>query len=251
MYPYISVFGRSFGTYGLCMVFGFLLAFILSYRKGRDRGLPIEDLLIIGALALGLGMAGSSALYVLVTYTPAQIWAFLSAGDFRFLSGGIVFYGGLLGGILGALLGIRIARADFSTVVRAVVPHIPLAHAVGRVGCVMAGCCHGFAYDGPLALYYPRSVLGLSPTQGYFPVQLLEALLNVLIFLLLRWQEKHAKRAIDLLFSYLGIYAVSRFFLEMLRGDRLRGVWHMLSTSQIISIALLIVSVVGLCRKRK
>ena len=152
---------------------------------------------------------------------------------------------------MGALLGIRIARADFSTVVRAVVPHIPLAHAVGRVGCVMAGCCHGFAYDGPLALYYPRSVLGLSPTQGYFPVQLLEALLNVLIFLLLRWQEKHAKRAIDLLFSYLGIYAVSRFFLEMLRGDRLRGVWHMLSTSQIISIALLIVSVVGLCRKRK
>lgn len=249
MYPYISVFDRSIGAYGLCMVLGFTLAFVLSFRKGRNKGLLLEDLLIVGGFALGFAMLGGSMLYVFVTYTPAQIFVFLAARDFGFLSSGIVFYGGLLGGIIGGFIGIRIAKCKFETVARSVIPHIPLAHAVGRVGCVMAGCCHGFAYDGPLALYYPHSVLGLSPAQGYFPVQLLEALLNIVIYSLLLWYEKRAKWATDLLFAYLGVYALSRFFLEMLRGDANRGLWYMLSTSQIISIILLIISVTGLCCK--
>lgn len=247
MFPYISVLGRSFGTYGLCMVLGFALAFVLSYRRGRNRGLLLEDLLIVGAFAVGFGLLGGSFLYAIVTYTPAQIIAFLSAGNFRFLSSGIVFYGGLLGGILGALIGIRVAKCQFATIARAAVPHIPLAHAIGRIGCVMAGCCHGFAYDGPFALYYPHSVLGLSPDQGYFPVQLLEALLNFAVYLFLLWYEKRAKRAAKLLFAYLCIYGISRFFLEMLRGDVNRGLWYMLSTSQIISVILLCISITGLC----
>lgn len=251
MYPYISVFGRNIGTYGLCMVIGFVLAFFFSYRKGQKEGLLLEDLLIVGAFAFGFGMLGSSALFVLVTYSPAQIIDFISAGDFRFLSSGIVFYGGLLGGILGGLIGIRVAACQIDTVMRAVVPHIPLAHAIGRIGCVMAGCCHGFAYSGPFALYYPNSVLGISPEQGYFPVQLLEAILNVAIFLVLLRCERHVKRARNLLFIYLGIYAVSRFFLEMLRGDVNRGLWYMLSTSQIVSIILLGISVMGLCIKKR
>ena len=249
MYPYIYIFGRNIGTYGLCMVLGFVLAFVLALEKGRAGGLLFEDLLIVAAFALGFGLLGSSLLYVFVTYTPAQIMAFIAAGDFHFLSSGIVFYGGLLGGILGALIGIRVAKCKLETVARSVVPYIPLAHAIGRVGCVMAGCCHGFAYEGPFALRYPHSVSGLSPEQGYFPVQPLEALINVVICLFLLWHKKRSKRAMDLLFTYLGLYAVSRFFLEMLRGDIIRGIWYAISTSQIISIVLLGVSVAGLCWK--
>lgn len=251
MYPYISVFGRNIGTYGLCMVLGFALAFVLALRKGRPRGLLIEDILIVGAIALGFGLFGSSLLYVIVTYSYAQIIAFIAAGDFRFLSSGIVFYGGLLGGIAGALIGIRVAKCKLETVVRSVVPFIPLAHAIGRVGCVMAGCCYGFEYDGPFALHYPHSVSGISPDQGYFPVQLLEALINVIICFTLLYFEKRLKQAKNLLFAYLGMYAVSRFFLEMLRGDAIRGVWYALSTSQIISILLLVVSVAGVLWKQK
>lgn len=251
MYPYISVFGRNIGTYGLCMVLGFALAFVLALRKGRPSGLLIEDLLIIGAIALGFSLFGGSLLYVVVTYSCEQIIAFIAAGDFRFLSSGIVFYGGLLGGIAGALIGIRVAKCKLETVIRSVVPYIPLGHAIGRVGCVMAGCCHGFPYDGPFALYYPHSVSGLSPEQGYFPVQLLEALINVVICIVLVSVEKKLKRAKDLIFAYLGMYAVSRFCLEMLRGDAIRGVWYALSTSQIISIVLVCISIIGVCWKKQ
>lgn len=151
---------------------------------------------------------------------------------------------------MGALLGIRIAGCSLQLIEHSVIPFVPLGHAVGRIGCVMAGCCHGFEYDGLFALYYPNSVSGLSPDQGYFPVQPLESLINVGICLILLWFEKRMKRATGLLFVYLGLYSISRFFLEMLRGDAVRGVWNGFSTSQIISMVLLCVSIVGLLWKR-
>lgn len=250
MYPYISVFGRNVGTYGLCMLLGVALAVILAIYKGKPKGLVFEDVLIVGAFALGFALIGGCALFIFVTYSPEQIIAFVRSGDFRFLSSGIVFYGGLIGGVLGALMGIRVAGCGFAVVERSVVPFIPLGHAIGRIGCVMAGCCHGFAYDGPFALHYSHSVLGLSPAQGYFPVQPLESLINVGICIFLLWYEKKMRRATDLLFAYLGLYAVSRFFLEFLRGDAIRGVWYHLSTSQIISLVLLCISILGMLWKR-
>lgn len=251
MYPYIYIFGREIGTYGLCMLLGIILAVILGIRRGKPRGLQFEDVLIVGAFALGCALISGCLLFVFVTYTPQQIWQYICSGNFGFLSSGIIFYGGLVGGVLGALIGIRVAGCAFSVIENAVVPFIPLGHAVGRIGCVMAGCCYGFAYEGPFALYYPNSVSGLAPTQGYFPVQPLESLINVIICLLLLLYDKRKHRTFDLLFVYLGLYAIARFFLEMLRGDMIRGMWNMLSTSQIISLILLFVGIAGLLLNRR
>lgn len=251
MFPYIHFLGRDIGSYGLCIVIAVTLVVILALRKGKSNGLIIEDLLIVGACALGFALIGGSLLYVFITYSPAQIGEFIRLGDLSFLGSGIVFYGGLIGGMMGALIGIRIAKCKFALIERSVVPFIPLGHAIGRVGCVLAGCCYGYAYSGPFALYYSNSVSGLSPEQGCFPVQLLESLVNIGICIFLLWCEKKIKRASVLLFIYLGMYAISRFFLEMFRGDAVRGIWTSLSTSQIISVLLLCVSVVGLIWGKK
>lgn len=240
MYPYFDIFGRKIGTYGLCMILGFLLVGVLALRRGKPQGLCAEDIFIVAATALGGALVVGGSLYIAVTYSFSEILAFIRQGDFRFLSGGIVFYGGLIGGVLGALLGIRMAKSDLHTVEHCVVPFIPLGHAVGRIGCVMAGCCYGFEYEGPFALHYPNAVTGVPADQGYFPVQLLEALLNAGICILLLFLGKRVKRKFGLLAWYLVFYAITRFFLEMLRGDTIRGVWNGLSTSQYISIVLLI-----------
>ena len=246
MYPFISILGRKIGLYGLCMALSFCLAGFCAYRKGRHRGLCWEDLMLTAALALGGALICGGALYICVTYSWAQVVDFIRQGDFRFLGSGIVFYGGLTGGILGALLGIHIAGCGMETVERSVVPFVPLGHAIGRLGCVLAGCCHGFPYNGPLALHYPNSVLGLSVEQGYFPVQPLESLVNLCICAFLNWYEKRVSRAADVLFAYLGLYSFARFFLEMLRGDSLRGLWAGLSTSQWISVGLLLICILRL-----
>lgn len=250
MYPYIHILGRTFGTYGLLVAVGCFLAGFLALRRGKPHGFILEDLLIIGASALGLGLCFGCGLYVFVTFPMDQILTWIRNGEFAFLSSGIVFYGGLIGGLLGALVGVRIAKCSFSLVEHSVVPFVPLGHAIGRIGCVMAGCCYGFPYDGFGALYYPNAVSGISPHQGYFPVQLVEAVINVVICLVLLWLGKRIKRTWNLLFSYLILYGISRFFLEMLRGDAIRGVWDGFSTSQFISMGLIAVSVAGILWRR-
>jgi len=240
MYPYFEIFGIRIGAYGICVVLGFVLAGIMAYRKGKPAGLLIEDLLIIAATSFGGAAILGGTLYIFVTYSFEEILSFIRQRDFRFLSGGIVFYGGLIGGVFGAVLGTRIAKCRLSTALDAIVPFVPLGHAIGRIGCVMAGCCYGFEYEGPFALHYPHVITGVLADQGYFPVQPLEALLNVGICILLLYLGKRTKRPFGILAWYLTIYAISRFFLEFLRGDSIRGVWNGLSTSQYISIGLLV-----------
>ena len=60
-------------------------------------------------------------------------------GEFyaRYLSGGMVFYGGFFGGVAaawGAAKYLRLRLSDFFPVL---VPALPLVHAVGRVGCFL------------------------------------------------------------------------------------------------------------------
>ena len=239
MYPYINIFDRQIGTYGLCMVLGFFLVGFLSLRRGKPRGFCVEDLMIVAATVFGCAVLVGGLMYVFVTYSFDQIMAFIRQGNFSFLTSGIVFYGGLIGGILGALLGVRIAKTDMRLVEHSIVPFIPLGHAIGRIGCVMAGCCYGFEYDGPFALHYPHAITNASPDKGYFPVQPLESLINVAICFALLGVAKKVKYKFGLLAWYLTFYAISRFGLEMLRGDAIRGVWNGFSTSQYISMALL------------
>lgn len=243
MYPYIHIFGKTFGSYGIMIALGCILAAVAACIRGKRARISKEDIFIVGGMSIGMALVCGGVLYILVTYSLAEIWAFICAGDFSFLSGGLVFYGGLIGGIIGAVLGVRLAKCDLKGMEYCVVPFIPLGHAVGRVGCVLAGCCHGMEYDGPLALYYPNAVSGLSPTQGYFPVQLLEAVLNIGICVYLCYYSKKERAPFLILLRYLILYAVARFFLEMLRGDGVRGIYYGLSVSQWISVVSLLTAV--------
>lgn len=250
MYPVINIFGKTIGTYGLFMVLGFLTAGYLSVRRARKHGLVPEDVIIVGATAFGFAMLFGGLLFVFVTYPVSYILEQIRHGRFDIFFSGIVFYGALVGGLAGGVLGTKIAKCSFSGLVRTVVPFIPLGHALGRIGCLMGGCCYGMEYSGPLAVYYPHSLMGLPADQGYFPVQPLEAVLNVGICLFLVWYEKRIRRPADLLMSYLGIYAVVRFILEFFRGDAVRGIYFSISLSQWISLGLLAVSITGLLWKK-
>lgn len=252
MYPYIIIFGRAIGSYGLCMALAMLLVSALAIRYAKRLSVPAEDVIIIGAVAVGFALLGGSLLYIFVTYPISYILEALRNGDLSFLtSGGIVFYGGLLGGLAGAFVGARIAKRKLVSLEDAIVPYIPLGHAIGRIGCTLAGCCHGAPYEGLFAIHYHNSITGLPPEQGYFPVQPLEAILNTVICLLLLLYRKRTRRPYALLFAYLGMYALVRFTLEFFRGDSIRGLFGAISTSQWISLGLFAACAVYLLISRR
>jgi phosphatidylglycerol:prolipoprotein diacylglycerol transferase len=141
-------------------------------------------------------------------------------------------------------------------------PFLPFAHAFGRLGCFCAGCCYGIEYHGPFAVQFPFNEISpeLSEVER-FPVQLFEAFLNmicfgVLLFIMMKNikkkpEERKLKQG-QLMGIYLTYYLIARTFLELLRGDSVRGKIGFLSTSQIISILLIPVAIYFLlARKRK
>ncbi len=234
MFPYFYVFGRQFSTYGLMLVLAVFVVGFLSVLAGKKRGICVYDVCIIAAFVLFFGLLGGSVLYALVTYSLEEIWHYIITGNVAALSG-LVYYGGFIGGLFGALIGIKVAKVSISDAERTIAPFLPLGHGVGRIGCFLAGCCVGMKYDGPLAVHYPH----LPDGYGRFPVQLLEALVNVgLCLILLRFaRRKRAPFAVIAL--YCTMYGICRFLLELLRGDSIRGIAYGLSTSQWISIGMI------------
>ncbi len=246
MYPIVTIFGRPIGTYALSSVAGILLAGWYACWAARRRGVDDNEIIVLLLVsAVGI-LLGSHVLYAL-TNLPALLRylsasANLSLGDwFRGLLpyvGGAVFYGGLLGGLAAGALYLRIRRLPFAAYADIAAPAIPLFHAFGRIGCFLGGCCYGIPWEGGIT--YTRALSPEANGVARFPVQLLEsALLFALFFLLAALFRRGALRG-KLLALYLAVYAVLRFLLEFLRGDAIRGVYFGLSTSQWISLAILL-----------
>ena len=240
----IWIFGYPVGSYGLCMVLGFASIGVTAIVRGRRLELRWEDVMICGALAVGIGLCCGNLLYLVVTYTPGEILDRLAQGEFQLFQEGFVFYGGMIGGFLGVMLGTVVTRCSGTAMLEAALPAVPFAHGIGRIGCLLAGCCHGMPYSGPLAVQ--DSLTGMT----YFPVPLLEAAINYTIGLYLIFLVKQKKRAGALLWAYLSLYSAARFLLEYLRGDGIRGAMLGLSTSQWISAVIFLLCIFNLLRKK-
>lgn len=250
MYPYIHILGRAIPSYALCILAAIATVFLLASRDCKKCGLSVYDLILAGTVSVFIGLFGAAVLYALVTYTPRELLSMMKAGNFSFLEKGLVFYGGLLSGIAGLFLGLKIAKCSFGDIEFCVTPYLPLAHTIGRIGCLLGGCCYGFAYSGPFAIYYPHALSGLSPQQGYFPTPILEAVLNLGVCVLLLQIRKRKFSTGGLLASYLCTYGVVRIITELFRGDAVRGIFMGISTSQWISIILIVFSLGFLIFKR-
>jgi phosphatidylglycerol:prolipoprotein diacylglycerol transferase len=156
----------------------------------------------------------------------------------RYVFGGSVFYGGLLGGLLTGYILIK-KNDNNKEFVDIVAVNIPLFHFFGRIGCFLGGCCFGI--PSKIGFVYTRNPIAEANGIIRFPVQLFEAVFNFILFLLLNHFFKTEKFKNKLIYIYLLIYATGRFFIEFLRGDAYRGIWLFLSTSQIISILIILV----------
>jgi phosphatidylglycerol:prolipoprotein diacylglycerol transferase len=214
--------------------------------------------LIIFLLLVSIGVIiGSHLLYAVVNYNSV-IYLFeniKSINTFKelfnilnYLFGGSVFYGGLFGGLL---VGYFISKNN-STYRRFFdigATSMPLFHFFGRIGCFLGGCCYGI--ESNIGFIYRINPIVEANNVRRFPVQLLEALFDIILFFLLNYLLKSGKFKNKILYVYLAIYSVGRFFLEFFRGDAYRGIWFTLSTSQIISILIIFVLIIKFYGERR
>ena len=119
---------------------------------------------------------------------------------------------------------------------------ITVAHAFGRIGCLMSGCCHGaflgkdYVFGGIKMYGSVTSASGNTVHKwGYFvPTQLYESLFLFALFAVL--SILYFKRCNILMAIYLIAYAVWRMFIEFFRTDARGAIILGLAPSQWMSI---------------
>jgi len=245
MLPYINILGRTIPTYGMLAFAGIVVAIcfaVFYFSKYHDiEKEDIFDASMFGIIGIGIG---AKLLYI-ITILPDLIKNF-SILDWktlipRLLQGGFVFYGGLIGGIIGIYIYSRLFKISFKKLCMILIPVVPIFHSIGRIGCLLAGCCHGREYNGFGSITFYNT--NLAPTGvPLFPMQIVESVCNLIIFAIILLTYKKFKGTYKTIGLYFVLYSIIRFMLEFYRGDAVRGI-IILSTSQWISIGLFIVGI--------
>ena len=242
MYPIVNILGFEIQAYSILAAVGFLLTAILSVKLGKLRNIPAEKTLM-ATLVSAFGIFVGGHILFALTNIKSIVNVISESGfvikDLTPYIGGMVFYGGLFGAVAAMLIYASVNKdVNKTDIFDIFAVSVPFFHFFGRVGCFFAGCCYGVESDFGITNY-----LNTSPTHygvSRFPVALVEAFVNLLIFALLIYLFKRNKLTGKLVFVYFAIYAPARFVLEFFRGDTVRGFILGFSTSQFISLLIIV-----------
>lgn len=241
--------------YSICVLAGMIVSGLLIHltiQKRKD--ISYIEIVNIPLFSVAGAFFGAKLLYALTRFEViAKAFGSLPQwGKFFTLLGeafgGMFFYGGLLGALAVGYGYCRIAKVDFLLYADVFAPAIPLFHAFGRVGCLMAGCCYGIEADWGI-VYHSQWLEPSVNDVTRLPVQLIEAAGNLLIMLLLLYVGNRRLKKGTVLAMYFLLYPILRFTDEFFRGDTIRGHLLFLSTSQWISIVVLSGGIVMLLKR--
>ena len=166
-------------------------------------------------------------------------------------AGGYTWYGGLIGGGAAAFLVIRSRKLPVWPTVDTLTWIVILGLGFGRVGCFFNGCCFGEVSHSWLGVVFPagspawvehgkHGLVGAGEAAlPVLPTQLFEAFAAfALAAFLALWVEKKKRYPGETFVVGIALYAVARMVIEIWRADP-RGGFLGLSTSQLVSIAVL------------
>ncbi len=220
---FINLCSLKIYSYGLFYALGFLAAIMLSAKLAPRFKIKSKGMYDLGVWLIIGGVIGARLFYVIQF-----------GGNFFYVwQGGLVFWGGFFGGVLAAFIFSRITKKSFLRIMDILAIVLPLGHAIGRIGCYFKGCCYGL----PMENIMPWAVDYLGELRH--PTQLYSIISNLAVFGTIYLISKSKKRFDGLLLaSYLIIYPVARFIVEVFRDEP--HVLYSLSIAQVTSIVMLI-----------
>ena len=99
-------------------------------------------------------------------------------------------YGNMLGALVGLVVYALIFKHKLTDLFGLGAVPLPLVYAIGKIGCFSAGCCYGINYDGFGKVIYLSSNQAPLNT-GLFPIQLVEAIIFTIIFIIFYKKSRH------------------------------------------------------------
>ncbi len=234
-------------SYGMLLAVGVIAALWTAGRRARTRELESDRIIDLGLWIVIWALLGSKLTLVVVElprylHQPAELLDLVRAGG--------VFLGGFVTGVVAAAVLFRRYCLPPLLTLDTLAPSVALGQAIGRLGCLAAGCCWGGHCDAPWAITYTNPIAGqrLGTPLGVpvHPFPVYSFIVNLCIYGGLAWFYRRRPQPGRVFATYLLLYGPARFALEWTRGDAARGFVFggALSTSQFISVVMI---VSGIC----
>jgi phosphatidylglycerol:prolipoprotein diacylglycerol transferase len=238
-------------SYGVLLALAYLAGLQLAVVRARRAGLDGARVMDLGIYLIIAALVGAKVMLIAVDFDyfrrqPRELLSLVRAAG--------VFYGGLLAAFAVAVVLIRRYKLPLWTTTDVFAPGIALGHVIGRLGCLLAGCCYGRATTLPWGITFtdPAAAENVGTPLGtpLHPTQLYEAGAELLILVFLLATERRGRTFPGRTFwAYLFLYAISRFVIEFYRGDD-RGMVMIVSTSQAVSLVVAPIALAMLIRLR-
>jgi phosphatidylglycerol:prolipoprotein diacylglycerol transferase len=126
--------------FGFMLVVALFLCVWVAGRRARKEGIAAEYIQDVAFYLVIGGIVGARLVFIIQYRLP--LFHFFNVWE-----GGLVWYGGLLGGALGYLVAhfrvLRLHNLSSWKVADVLAPTLALGLCLGRVGCLLNGCCWG------------------------------------------------------------------------------------------------------------
>ena len=199
--------------YGIMVALAVVVVVLWMLREIRRGGALSYDTILTAALVgIPSGVIISRLLHVvdrldLYLQNPGLIFGFE----------GLTIWGAVLGATLGIWIYSKFSNFRFGYFADLVAPGVILAQAVGRVGCILNGCCYGKETLLPWGIVYTHAESYAPLGVAVHPTQLYEIVFCLIVFALLLKLRGRFKPDGSLFLTYLSIYSLWRVGIDFLR----------------------------------
>lgn len=215
-----SINGFQVRWYGVIIALGVMAALALARVNCKYKNYDFDSVIDIFLISFPAAIIGARAYYVIFQF---QDYKDNILDIFNIRQGGLAIHGGILFGLAAAYIYTRYKNKEFLKIVDLAAPSIILAQAIGRWGNFFNGEAHGGEVSYEFISKFPAFIQRGMYIEGtyYNPTFLYESIWDLIVcsILIYIFRKKHEKGTV--VFSYIGLYSLGRFFIESLRTDSL------------------------------
>ena len=192
----IPEFSRS--PYALIVMLSVAIGYAAAVFRMRKYGVNKQTIFYTSLLTFICTMAGSFMMAFKITSEGIGV--------------GFSGLGAAVGMIAGVFISGIIIKDKPDLVMTSFVVAAPLMYGLAKIGCFLAGCCHGKEYYGPFAVVYSNEHAG-----SYFPIQLFDMAIFILLHVFAVIITNKMKNKVRAIYIILAVTIPVRFALEYTR----------------------------------
>ena len=226
--------------YGIMVVLAVVAVIALAILEARRVGLSEDHIYNVALWGIIGGILVSRLLHVI------DKWDYYMANPRQIIGfEGLTVYGAVLGALIAVLIYCRVKKISFWQMGDIIAPGAIVGQAIGRIGCLLNGCCYGLPTSLPWGVVYTNPASFCPLGESFQPTQVYHILWDLIGFGILWLVRRRLEPKGSLFLLYLAIYAAGDLSIRFVRvGEPFRsGLFFNLQQAQLIGILVLLVTV--------